>query len=91
MTQPSTSTDPATAPVAKDVLDCSGLLCPLPVSRAGLALDRLEPGDVLELVTTDPGSLEDIPALARQRGDTLLSFEDRGISQIFYLAKGGAS
>ena len=91
MTQPSTSTDPVSPPVATDVLDCSGLLCPLPVYRAGLALDRLRPGDVLELVTTDPGSLEDIPALARQRGDTLLSFEDRGISQIFYLAKGGAS
>jgi TusA-related sulfurtransferase len=77
--------------VARERLDCSGLLCPLPVYRAGLTLDRLRPGDVLELVTTDPGSLEDIPALARQRGDTLLSFEDRGISQIFYLAKGGAS
>lgn len=91
MTQPTTSNESAGAPVATDVLDCSGLLCPLPVYRAGLALDRLGPGDVLELVTTDPGALADVPALARQRGDELVWHEDRGTSQIFYVRKGGAS
>lgn len=71
-------------------LDCSGLLCPLPVYKAGLALGRLAPGEVLELITTDPGALEDIPAMARQRGDTLLAVEDRDGTQIFRVAKGGA-
>ena len=58
-------------------LDCTGLLCPLPVYKAGLALQRLEAGQVLELVCTDPGSLEDVPALARQTGDALLGVENR--------------
>jgi tRNA 2-thiouridine synthesizing protein A len=72
-------------------LDCSELLCPLPVYKAGVALTRLADGDVLELICTDPGSLEDIPAMARQRGDTLLSSEVEGKRQIFLLRKGGTS
>ena len=36
-------------------LDCSGVLCPLPVYRASLALGQLSPGQVLKLITTDPG------------------------------------
>ncbi len=71
-------------------LDTSGLLCPLPVYKAALALKQIEPGEVLELVCTDPGSLEDIPALARQRGDVLLGVEERDGSQVFWLERGGA-
>lgn len=75
---------------ATDSLDCTGLLCPLPVYKAALALAKLEPGDVLELITTDPGALEDIPAMARQRGDTLLATEEVGTTQMFYLEKGAS-
>lgn len=69
-------------------LDTSGLLCPLPVYKAALSLKQLQPGQVLELVCTDPGSLADIPALARQRGDVLLALEDRGDTQVFWIEKG---
>ncbi len=85
MTQPST-TDLEVA----ETLDCSGLLCPLPVYKAALALARLDTGQVLELICTDPGSLADIPALARQRGDTLVASEDRDGTQRFWLEKGVA-
>ncbi len=81
-------TTPNPAITATDTLDCSGLLCPLPVYKAGLALGKLDAGDVLKLVTTDPGALEDIPAMARQRGDALLSTEDNGSTQVFYIEKG---
>ena len=70
-------------------LDCSGLLCPLPVYKAALVLNRLEPGEVLELVTTDPGALEDIPAMARQRGDSVLEVAQEGRTQRFLVQKGG--
>jgi tRNA 2-thiouridine synthesizing protein A len=69
-------------------LDTSGLLCPLPVYKAALALKGIEPGQVLELICTDPGSLADIPALARQRGDRLLETDDRGAVQVFWIEKG---
>jgi len=54
-----------------------------------MVLNELEAGQVLELICTDPGSLEDIPALARQRGDVLLDSEVRAGSQLFWLEKGG--
>lgn len=72
------------------ILDASGLLCPLPVYKAGLVLTRMSPGEVLELITTDPGSLADIPAMTRQRGDHLVSAEDRGDTQVFRIEKGAA-
>lgn len=71
-----------------DTLDTSGLLCPLPVYKAALVLKKLEPGEVLELICTDPGSLEDIPAMARQRGDALLAVEDGDGKQKFWIEKG---
>lgn len=72
-------------------VDCTDLLCPLPVYKAGVALKRMQPGDRLELICTDPGSLADIPAMARQRGDTLVSVEERGRTQVFVIEKGGGA
>ncbi len=72
---------------AKVELDCRGLLCPLPVYRASQALDRLEPGQVLRVQCTDPGSLADFPAFARQRNLTLLSAAEQDGVQIFELRK----
>jgi len=71
-----------------ETLDTSGLLCPLPVYKAGLVLSRLTAGQILHLITTDPGALEDIPALARQRGDVLRGSEDQGGQQLFWIEKG---
>jgi TusA-related sulfurtransferase len=48
----------------------------------------MEPGEVLELICTDPGSLADIPAFTRQRGDRLLNMDDRGATQVFWIEKG---
>jgi tRNA 2-thiouridine synthesizing protein A len=64
--------DSAPAVCADVELDCRGLLCPLPVYRTSQALGRLKAGQVLRVECTDPGSLADFPALARQRRLTLL-------------------
>lgn len=77
-----------TADVEMLDLDCAGLLCPLPVYKAALALAKLEPGDRLRLTTTDPGALEDIPAMTRQRGDLLISVEKGEGRQVFIVEKG---
>lgn len=70
-------------------LDCKGLLCPLPVYKASQALNRLTPGQVLRVECTDRGSLADFPALARQRGDALVSSAEQGGVQVFLIRKGG--
>ncbi len=68
-------------------LDCKGLLCPLPIYRTAQAIGRLKPGEVLRVECTDPGSLADFPAFARQRGHALVSAETQGGVQVFYLRK----
>jgi tRNA 2-thiouridine synthesizing protein A len=73
---------------ATETLDTSGLLCPLPVYKAGMALNKMDPGQVLQLICTDPGSLADIPAMTRQRGDTLVASEIQGNTQVFWVEKG---
>jgi tRNA 2-thiouridine synthesizing protein A len=83
------STAPTTAPGGEAThLNCSGLLCPLPVYKAGLALGRLAPGELLVVTTTDPGALEDIPAMTRQRGDELVSVDRQEGIQVFTIRKG---
>lgn len=76
---------------ADETLDTSGMVCPLPVYKAALVLNRLAPGGVLYLIATDPGALEDIPALARQRGDELLGVDREAGRQLFWIRKGGGS
>ena len=75
-------------PQADLELDTSGLLCPLPVYKAAMAMGQLDSGQVLQLICTDPGSLEDIPAMARQRGDELMQLDNRGDRQVFWIRKG---
>jgi tRNA 2-thiouridine synthesizing protein A len=70
-------------------LDCKGLLCPLPIYQASAAMAGLEPGAVLRVECTDPGSIEDFPAFARQHRHVLLAVENRRDVQVFVLRKAG--
>ena len=54
-------------------LDARGLNCPLPILRAKKALNDLTSGQVLRIVATDPGSVKDFQAFAKQTGNELLS------------------
>ena len=53
-------------------LDTRGLNCPLPILKAKKALAGLQAGDTLRVVSTDPGSLRDFQAFARQTGNELV-------------------
>lgn len=53
-------------------LDARGLNCPLPILKAKKALAELVSGEVLRVMATDPGSVRDFQAFARQTGNTLL-------------------
>ena len=52
-------------------LDLRGLNSPLPALRAGKALRRLAPGDLLIVSCTDPLASIDIPHLVNETGDAL--------------------
>ena len=68
-------------------LDCTGLLCPLPVVKTKQVMDTLSAGQVLRLLATDPGSVGDVPAWTRQTGHILLSHQEHAGVHIYYLRK----
>ena len=53
-------------------LDTRGMNCPLPILKAKKALADMKSGDVLKVVATDPGSMRDFQAFARQTGNELV-------------------
>ncbi len=53
-------------------IDARGLTCPLPILRAKKALSDMQSGEVLKVLDTDPGSVRDFQAFARQTGNDLL-------------------
>ncbi|HEY0857076.1 MAG TPA: sulfurtransferase TusA family protein [Albitalea sp.] len=53
-------------------IDTRGLNCPLPILKAKKALADMSSGQVLKVVATDPGSMRDFQAFARQTGNELL-------------------
>jgi tRNA 2-thiouridine synthesizing protein A len=53
-------------------MDLKGLPCPQPVIKVSKGIKEIEVGQVLEAVTTDPGSLSDFPAWARTSGNEIL-------------------
>ena len=56
-------------------LDCIGLFCPQPLFQTREAIDRLKPGEVLEMLSDDPAAEEDIKRFAKRTGNILLNFE----------------
>lgn len=58
-------------------LDARRLLCPLPVIRTQNAVKKLEKGEELLVIATDPGVMQDIPAWCRVHGYQVLSAEKR--------------
>lgn len=68
-------------------LDARGLNCPLPILRAKKALTELKAGQVLRIVATDPGSVQDFQAFAKQTGNELVSHAAEKSEFTFYLRK----
>ena len=57
---------------AQKELDTRGLNCPLPILKAKKALADMRSGEVLKVFATDPGSMRDFQAFARQTGNELV-------------------
>jgi tRNA 2-thiouridine synthesizing protein A len=68
-------------------LDASGLNCPLPILRAKKALGALEAGQVLRIIATDPGSVKDFEAFAKQTGNELMESGEEGGKFVFLIKK----
>lgn len=72
-------------------LDTRGLLCPMPVIKTQNAIRKLQTGDVLTVVATDPGVLHDIPAWCRINGHRVLESRRADGDIVVVLEVGGQS
>ncbi len=68
------------------VMDLKGLPCPMPVVKVSKGINEIEVGQVLQAVSTDPGSLTDFPAWARTSGNEIIK-TDQGDDEITFYIK----
>ena len=74
----------------RHALDARNLLCPMPVIRVQNAMESLAPGDVIEVLCTDPGAMSDVPAWCRVNGHKVLEVvEDPGADEIRITIRAG--
>ncbi len=66
-----------TTDAVAEVLDCKGLNCPMPVIKTAQAVKALQPGQVLELLATDPGVEPDMKAWTSRTGNELISIDNQ--------------
>ena len=61
--------------MATTQLDATGFKCPIPVLKARKVIRDLAHGDMLEVLSTDPGSVPDFEAFCRTTGNELVEQE----------------
>lgn len=69
-------------------LDVRGLNCPLPIIKARKALNTMDTGQIIRVTATDPGSVKDFEAFAKQTGNELLESTEGNGEFTFRLKKG---
>jgi len=71
----------------KKTMDLKGMPCPMPVVKISKGIKEVAIGEVVEAITTDPGSLSDFPAWARTSGNEILKTEQDGKMIKFYIIR----
>lgn len=66
-------------------LDCSGLSCPLPIVKTKKAISELNTGQVLKMISTDPGSNADMDSWANRTGHEIVKSEENDGKYIFFV------
>ena len=73
---------------ADRTLDAKGLDCPMPLLKAKKAIEKLESGQILEILGTDEGSKVDLPGWCERVGHTFLGVKEEASYFKFYIKKG---
>ncbi len=68
-------------------LDVKGLACPMPIVRTKKAMDTMKSGEILEVLVTDKGALNDIPAWANSVGNKVIEQKVEADVLTFYIQK----
>ena len=73
----------------KEILNARRLLCPLPVIRTQDKVKQMQAGDILEIICTDAGVMQDIPTWCRINGHKVLETHAENHEYIIILEVGG--
>jgi tRNA 2-thiouridine synthesizing protein A len=73
--------------VADRTIDCLGLFCPMPIVKTREALLHMDPGQVLEVTSDDPGSEADMKSWSARTGNELLEMQRNGAVFRFFVRK----
>lgn len=68
-------------------LDAKGLNCPLPILKARKAMSDMTSGQIIKIITTDPGSVGDFPAFCKQTGNDLVATNEASGNYEFLIRK----
>ncbi|MBC7108794.1 MAG: sulfurtransferase TusA family protein [Methanomassiliicoccales archaeon] len=61
-----------------EILDCRGLMCPMPIVKLAKKIKEVGPGSLIELIADDVGSKEDVPAWCKRTGNELVEMKEEG-------------
>ena len=73
--------------MAEHMLNAEGLNCPLPILKAKKMLKSVPSGEILNVRSTDPGSVADFAAFCRQTGNELVSSSSEGDIYLFEIKR----
>ncbi|WP_308633852.1 sulfurtransferase TusA family protein [Paenibacillus silvisoli] len=68
-------------------VDTKGLACPMPIVKAKKALDSLQTGQIMEVLSTDKGSVNDFQAWVKKTSHELISYDEENGVYRFYVRK----
>ena len=60
------------------ILDCTGLFCPMPIAQARMEMDKMKPGEILEITADDAGFEKDLPAWCKMSGEEFIEIKKDG-------------
>ena len=70
-----------------EMLDATGLLCPLPVLKARKRMQAMSTGQVLRMESDDPAAVVDIPHFCNEAGHQLIATDTNGATQLYWIKK----
>ena len=70
-----------------ETLDLKGLSCPMPMMKTAKAVKKMDSGNVIKVLTTDPGSKADIPKWVEKNGHTLVEETEEDSAIVFIIQK----
>ena len=75
-------------PQADITVDTFGLLCPMPIIKCGEAVRKMNVGEVVKVIATDPGAVADLKTWCKANRNTYIRDEINGRVFTIWISKG---